>query len=64
VTNVLELVVDPTGHVQNVKFLGLPMRLPDMLLSQEAKNLLFTPAMKDGRPVSFRYLLRTVAAPR
>jgi hypothetical protein len=64
VSNTMELVVDPTGHVQTVKLLGRPARLPDMLLPQEAKNLRFKPAMKDGHPVSFRYLLRTVAAPR
>jgi len=64
VTNTVELVVDPSGRVQAVKMLGRSTRLTDAIPLQEYKLLRFTPAQKDGHPVSFRYLLRTVVAPR
>jgi hypothetical protein len=64
VSNTIELVIDVTGHVVQVKMLDRPLRMTDTLLPQEAKNLLFKPATKDGHPVQYRYLLRTVVSPR
>jgi len=64
VSNTIELVIDVTGKVIQVKMLDRPLRMTDSLLPQEAKNLLFKPATKDGHPVQYRYLLRTVVSPR
>jgi hypothetical protein len=64
VSNTVELVIDLSGHVASVKMLERPTRLTDALSLQEYKNLLFKPAMKDGHPVQYRYLLRTVVSPR
>jgi hypothetical protein len=56
-------VVDPSGRVQRVKLLDASTGLTDAIPLQAYKLLRFTPATKDGRPVSFRYLLRTPIAP-
>jgi hypothetical protein len=60
----MELVIDTSGHVASARLLERPLGLTDPFVLQEAKNLRFTPAMKDGHPVQYRYLLRTVASPR
>jgi hypothetical protein len=64
VSSTMELVIDVSGHVASVKLMERPTRLTDTLPLQEAKNLRFAPAVKDGNPVQYRYLLRTVASPR
>ena len=64
VSSTLELVVDTTGHVVSAKFVDRPTRLPDFALPQQAKLWLFTPAKKNGHPVSYRYFLRTTTSPR
>jgi hypothetical protein len=64
VRNTYELVIDQTGHVVSAKLVGRPMRLPDMGDLQALKGWRFTPAMKNGQPVSYRYFLRTVNSPR
>jgi hypothetical protein len=62
VTNTVELVVDPSGRVQRVHLLDASTGLTDPISLQVYKLLRFTPATKDGQPVSFRYLLRTTIA--
>ena len=62
--NTVELIVDERGAVQRVSLLERPVRLPDVQMLQNYKMLKFSPARKDGRPVSYRYLLRVVSAPR
>jgi hypothetical protein len=64
VSSTLELIVDTTGHVVSAKFVDRPTRLPDFALPQQAKLWLFTPAKKNGHPVSYRYFLRTTTSPR
>jgi hypothetical protein len=64
VSSTLELIVDTTGHVVSAKFVDRPTRLPDFALPQQAKLWLFTPATKNGHPVSYRYFLRTTTSPR
>ncbi len=60
----VELIVDSAGNVQKASLLERPTRLPDVTNLQAYKNLKFSPATKDGQPVSYRYVLRIVAAPR
>ncbi|HYW72797.1 MAG TPA: energy transducer TonB [Pyrinomonadaceae bacterium] len=51
-TVVLRCVFDATGHVRNVHVItGLPYGLTDSAI-QAADKIQFTPAVKDGRPVS------------
>ena len=64
VSSTLELVVNTKGQVVTAKYVDRPTRLPDVAKLQEAKGWQFTPAMKDGHPVSYRYFLRTTTSPR
>lgn len=60
----IELIIDPTGNVQSVRLLERPTRLPDMNILQAAKYLKFSPAIKDGQPVTYRYQLHQTVTPR
>jgi hypothetical protein len=57
-TNVVELIVSNDGTVERARFVGAPQRMPDVLALSRAKVWKFTPAMKDGRPVRYRLLLK------
>ena len=57
-TNVVELIVSDDGTVERARFVTPPQRMPDVLALSRAKVWKFTPAMKDGRPVRYRLLLK------
>ena len=57
-TNSMEVIVSETGTVERVRLLTPPQRMPDVLELSRAKVWKFTPAMKDGRPVRYRLLLK------
>ena len=57
-TNVVELLVSDDGTVERARFVTPPQRMPDVLALSRAKVWKFTPAMKDGRPVRYRLLLK------
>jgi hypothetical protein len=57
-TNSMEVIVSETGTVERVRMLTPPQRMPDVLELSRAKVWKFTPAMKDGRPVRYRLLLK------
>jgi hypothetical protein len=64
----LELLVTETGAVESVKLRGRPSHLAEALLAtmnlSAAKTWRFVPALKDGRPVKYRTLIRVwLAAP-
>jgi hypothetical protein len=65
----LELLVSETGEVESVKLRGRPAHLADALLAtmnlSAAKTWRFVPAIRDGRPVKYRKLVRVwwVSAP-
>ena len=59
--NALELLITETGVVQRVKMLSPPARMPDIMLLSAAKNWKFQPALKDGRPVSYRLTFNWVS---
>jgi hypothetical protein len=52
--NTMELVVSPSGRVEEVKLAAPPKRMTDMLLLSGAKMWKFAPALKDGQPVRYR----------
>ena len=57
-TNSMEVIVSETGNVERVRMLTPPQRMPDVLELSRAKVWKFTPAMKNGRPVRYRLLLK------
>jgi len=57
-TNVVELIVSDSGTVERARFVTPPQRMPDVLELSRAKVWKFTPAMKEGRPVRYRLLLK------
>jgi hypothetical protein len=57
-TNAIEVIVSETGMVERVRMVTPPQRMPDILVLSRAKVWKFTPAMKDGKPVRYRLLLR------
>jgi len=56
-TNAMEVIVSDTGAVEHVRLVGVPQRMPDILVLSRAKMWKFTPALKDGRPVRYRLRL-------
>lgn len=58
----LELLVSETGEVESVRLRGHPAHLAEALLAtvnlSAAKTWRFVPAVKDGRPVKYRKLVR------
>jgi hypothetical protein len=56
--SVLEVVVDEDGFVSALKLLTPPGRFEDRMLLSAVKAWRFRPAMRDGRPVKFRHLIR------
>lgn len=54
----MELVILPDGTVESVKLLDEPATIHDSMLLSAAKAWQFNPAMKDGRPVSYRHTVR------
>jgi hypothetical protein len=57
-TNAMEVIVSETGAVERVRLVTPPQRMPDILMLSRAKVWKFKPAMKDGRPVRYRLLLK------
>ena len=57
-TNVMELIISETGAVEHARLTVAPQRMPDMMLLSRAKLWTFGPAMKDGRPVRYRLVLK------
>ena len=53
----IELLVLPDGTVGSVKLVGRPRSVLEGMLLSAAKAWQFQPAMKDGRPVSYRKLV-------
>jgi hypothetical protein len=62
-SNVLELLVDERGRVQNVRLVNRPMRMPDIMMLSGAKMLKFSPALRNGTPVKYRVQMRWTATP-
>jgi TonB family protein len=50
---VLEILVDPTGHVESVRLRSPGNRYRERWWVFAAKNWEFKPAFKDGQPVRF-----------
>jgi len=57
-TNAMELIVSEDGIVERVKLLTPPQRMPDMMILSRAKVWKFEPALKDGRPVRYRLVVK------
>jgi len=57
-TNVMELIISETGAVERARLIVAPQRMPDMMLLSRAKLWTFGPAVKDGRPVRYRLVLK------
>ena len=53
----IELVVLPNGTVGSVKLLDLPHNVHEAMFLSAVKAWEFRPAMKDGRPVSYRKVI-------
>jgi hypothetical protein len=56
-TNEVELVISETGEVQQARMVKAPQRMPDIMLLSRAKELLFTPATRNGVPVRYKLIL-------
>jgi hypothetical protein len=52
--NRMEILVAADGSVERVRLVGIPARMPDMMLLSGAKLWRFSPALKDGEPVRYR----------
>ena len=52
--NRMEILVATDGSVERVRLVGIPARMPDMMLLSGAKLWRFSPALKDGEPVRYR----------
>jgi hypothetical protein len=61
--NHMELVVAPDGSVERVHLVGVPRRLPDMMLLSGAKLWRFAPAVRNGEPVRYRTIISWAAFP-
>jgi outer membrane biosynthesis protein TonB len=57
-TNTIELIVSDDGSVEHVKLLTAPQRMTDVMLLSRAKLWKFAPALKDGRPVRYRVIMK------
>jgi hypothetical protein len=53
----LELVISPDGTVSSLKLLNPPRSINDVMLLSAAKAWQFRPALKDGRPVTYRKII-------
>jgi hypothetical protein len=62
-TNAIDLLVSERGTVENVRMIGNPQRLPDVMLLSRAKALEFDPARRDGRPVKYRLTITWKVTP-
>jgi hypothetical protein len=58
----VELLISPTGEVRSARLMERPQQLTDGTVLQPAKLWKFRPATKEGRPVTYRYRLRLLAA--
>ena len=54
----LELVVDEQGDVERVRLVSPSNRFHERMLVAHAKTWKFRPAIRDGRPVKFRTVVR------
>ena len=52
--NRMELLVGANGRVEGVRMASRPARMSDMMMLSGAKNWVFRPATKDGKPVRYR----------
>ncbi len=55
---VVELLVNETGEVDDVKLITWPGRFQDRMILSAAKAWRFRPAVRDGQPVKFRQRVR------
>jgi hypothetical protein len=62
-TRTVELVIDQAGRVQSSKLVGVSTSMDDFSMLQPLPLLKFRPAVKDGRPVRYRYRLRLSSDP-
>jgi hypothetical protein len=61
--NRMEILVATDGSVERVRLVGVPARMPDMMLLSGAKLWRFAPALKDGEPVRYRTFVTWSAFP-
>ena len=61
--NTMELLISPTGKVEQVRLLSPTVRMTDMLLLSGAKTWTFAPALKDGQPVRYRTMFSWESTP-
>ena len=54
----LDLVIDETGRVEQVKLQSPTNRYQDRMLVAHAKSWVFKPALRDGQPVKYRTRVR------
>mgnify|MGYP003348080266 CR=1 FL=1 len=47
-------IVGANGRVEGVRMASRPARMSDMMMLSGAKNWVFRPATKDGKPVRYR----------
>lgn len=52
--NRMELLIGTNGRVEGVRMASRPARMSDMMMLSGAKNWVFKPATKDGKPVRYR----------
>ena len=56
-TEMLEVVISQRGEVERIKLLSPPRRMVDVMALSAAKMWTFDPALKDGAPVRYRFVL-------
>lgn len=56
--SVFDLLIDPSGHVEQVRLVSPTNRFSDRILVSAAKAWQFQPASLDGQPVRYRLRLR------
>jgi hypothetical protein len=61
--NVIELVISERGEVQQARMVEAPQRIPDVMLLSRAKELHFSPAVRNGVPVRYRLRLSWKVTP-
>ena len=56
-TEMLEVVISQRGEVERIKLLSPARRMVDVMALSAAKMWTFDPALKDGAPVRYRFVL-------
>lgn len=57
-TGIIELLINEEGRVVHVQLVSEPTRVQPMMLLSAAKTWTFRPALRDGRPVTFRMRIK------